>query len=363
MHLKSISLSKLFHQELVKFVKDLISVMDSYNLRALHLENSYEMLVRHYPEVKMLAREFGPCPVAQKLRAIHTKRMEYAGFVFTHTLSIARLKGEEMKKETHKAQLVVQLHLKGIRKDSRKIANARLWGFFNAIDKDSNAREAFQALNLLSYVEELREIDKQYIEVSKLNMLAKVERSKRKENKAIRKKAETILRTLFSQLQLAQATYPELREEYAALYADLNQMIPKYTKLIRTRATLNKKRAAAKAKAKAEAESVTHILCVDGKQTGTVVIGKEKPIEKKGVKKKKRVVASHKKAKQGAKKTVVATKGKNLGVKKDTYPPQNKTVERKTVNAIKSADITRTKTDFILNGGQVKRKNDFDDGP
>ncbi len=32
------------------------------------------------------------------------------------------------------------------------------------------------------------------------------------------------------------------------------------------------------------------------------------------------------------------------------------------INSFKATDITRTKTEFILNGGQVKRKDDFNDG-
>ncbi len=268
-----------------------------------------------------------------------------------------------MEKEALIARLLVQLHLKGIRKHHRADVNGKLWGFFNTLDNDAKTYDAFQKLGILGYTEELRDLNKRFFELDDLCTKAKAKKSMQSRNKDIQHRAESLLRLLFLQLQQAQLTYSELEDDYVPLFSQLNRMIPHYTKLIRTRATLNKKRAAAKAKAKAEAESVTHILCVDGKQTGTVVIGKEKPIEKKGVKKKKRVVASHKIAKQGAKKTVVATKGKNLGVKKDTYPPQNKTVERKTVNAIKSADITRTKTDFILNGGQVKRKNDFDDGP
>ncbi len=362
MRLKSISLSKLHQAELISFVEDVLQIMKKHDLSALHIKDASEMLIHYYPQVIKLAREYGPCSVVNELNAFHIKRVEYAGSIFTQVHTLERLKGESLKNELLIARLIVQLHLKGIRKHNRANVNGKLWNFFNTLDNDPKTKDSFQKLGLLDYVEELRDLDKRYNELYDLRCKSKAEASKRSENKGIQNRAEELLRLLFLQLQQAQLTYPELEGEYLPLFSQLNHMIPHYTKLIRTRATLNKKRAAAKAKAKAEAESKVQIVCVDGKQTGTVVIGKEKPIEKKGVIKKKKVDTSHRKFKQRGKKTVVATKAKNLGIKKDPSPPESKTDEKKPANVIKAADITRTKTEFLLNGGQVKGKNDYDDG-
>ena len=362
MRLKSISLSKLHQSELVSFVEDVLQILEKHDLSALHIKEASEMLFKYNPQVAELAKEYGPCPIARQLKAVHTKRVVYAGFIFSQVISLERLEKKSLEKEALIARLLVQLHLKGIRKRHRSDVNGKLWGFFNTLDNDTETYDAFQKLGLLGYTEELRYLNKRFYELDDLCTKSKVKKTMQSKNKGIQHRAEGLLRLLFLQLQQAQLTYPELEDEYVPLFSQLNRMIPHYTKLIRTRATLNKKRAAAKAKAKAEAESKVQIVCVDGKQTGTVVIGKEKPIEKKGVIKKKKVDTSHRKFKQRGKKTVVATKAKNLGIKKDPSPPESKTDEKKPANVIKAADITRTKTEFLLNGGQVKRKNDYDDG-
>lgn len=104
-------------------------------------------------------------------------------------------------------------------------------------------------------------------EFRELKMDARSARQKSYVNKRIQKKGQDILRIFFAQVDLA--------KEYVLLYHELNNLIPKYTKLIRTRATLNKKRAAAKAKAAAEAQPKEHIVSVNGKETGLVTIAGE----------------------------------------------------------------------------------------
>ena len=281
MRLKSISLSKLHQVELISLVEDVLNILEKHDLSALHIKEASEMLIHYYPQVIKLAREYGPCSVVNELNAFHIKRVEYAGSIFTQVHTLERLKGESMKNELLIARLIVQLHLKGIRKHNRANVNGKLWNFFNTLDNDPKTKDSFQKLGLLDYVEELRDLDKRYNELYDLRCKSKAEASKRSENKGIQNRAEELLRLLFLQLQQAQLTYPELEGEYLPLFSQLNRMIPHYTKLIRTRATLNKKRAAAKAKAKAEAESKVQIVCVDGKQTGSVVLSGKKKEKRK----------------------------------------------------------------------------------
>ena len=74
------------------------------------------------------------------------------------------------------------------------------------------------------------------------------------------------------------------------MITELDVILASYTNLIKTRATYNKKRAVAKAKAIAEAQSKVHILSVNGKETGSVIIDREKKERnvKSAVKKEKR---------------------------------------------------------------------------
>ncbi len=301
MRLKSISLSKLHQMELVSFVESVLNVLEKHDLSALHIKDASDILVQHHPQVLKLARAYGRCLVAKELKEVHINRVEYVAFIFTHVLYLEKLKKKSLTQQTHIAGLVVRLHLKGIRKHNRSGVNGKLSNFFNAIDNNSKTNDAFQALGLLNYVEELRELDSRFEELFDLRDKVMIETSKRRENKAIQTKAEEILRLLFAQLVQAQQTYPELKDEYAPLFAQLNRIIPRYTKLIRTRATLNKKRAAAKAKAEAESktESKAFVVYVDGKQTGLVTLNGNKE-EKVGEKiQKKKGASTKKKAKRG----------------------------------------------------------------
>lgn len=331
MRLKTISLSKLLKSELLDFVDDVVEIMDSHDVSTLYIENTYGMLLRHQPQIETLAKVYGPCPIVANLNDIHDERLEYAGFIFNQVISIEKFKGNILKKEALVAKLIVLQHLQGIRKHNRSIINGKLWGFFNAIDNDAEAKEAFHALGLHLYVEKLREINQLYHEVDELKQSAKTKRQKHDENKRIQNKGEEILRIFFAQLEQAQETYPELEKEYAELYAALNRMIPRYTKLIRTRATLNKKRAAAKAKAVAEAEAKVHILSVNGKESGSMTL-KEKG---RGEEKKRLSSKKGKQSKQSKKKSII--------------PSQNK----KSINPSKIIALTQT--------SQLKRDLDVED--
>jgi hypothetical protein len=109
-------------------------------------------------------------------------------------------------------------------------------------------------------------------------------------------------------------------------------MIPHYTKLIRTRATLNKKRAAAKAKAKAEAESKVQIVCVDGKQTGSVVLsGKKKEKRKRNTTSRKVKQSDKAVVAKAQNNRLVKYKDVNLG-SKDAEKKSNLTIRSDTAN-------------------------------
>lgn len=368
MRLKSISLSKLHQMELLSFVEDVLNVLNNHDLSALHIKDASDILVHHHPQVLKLARAYGRCSVAKELKEVHINRVEYAAFIFTQVLYLEKLKKKSLKQETHIARLVVRLHLKGIRKHNRSGVNGKLSNFFNAIDNDSNTNNAFQTLSLLTYVEELRELDKRFDELFDLRGKVMVETSKRSENKGIQTKAEEILRVLFAQLKQAQQTYPEQKDEYAPLFAHLNRIIPRYTKLIRTRATLNKKRAAAKAKAiaKAEAETMSKklIVCVDGKQTGLVSLNenmKEK-MEKKTEKKKVATTNKKGKGKSSNKKTAETIAKKDSVIKNNSNISKSKSDEKKRNIAIRSANSLNSNDVIQIDNWQIKKNSNSEDG-
>ena len=360
MRLKSISLSKLHQTELISFVGDVMSVIEKHDLNSLHIKDASEMLTHYYPQVLKLAKEYGRCLVAEELRTVHMERVEYAGSILTQVLTLEKLKPEDVKKDLYIARLLVRLHLKGIRKHNRSEVNGKLWNFFNTLDSDLETKDAFQALDLMQYAERLRELDKRYYELYKLRSKVKVEAAKRSENKGIQNKAEKILRVFFAQLKEAQQIYPELKNDYAPLFAELNRVIPKYTKLIRTRATLNKKRAAAKAKANAEAktELKTKTVNVDEKQSMSISnyeINEEKVVAKKPT-------ATNKGKRRRYKKVVVAAHEDGSKIEKKNNLSHNKTDDKLPNTSISSADTTNPNDVYPLNSIQTIRNSNSVDG-
>ena len=79
-----------------------------------------------------------------------------------------------------------------------------------------------------------------------------------------------MLRNVFDTIELKQMLYPDI--DYNPLIELLNNSLVHYNKNINTRETYNKKCAE-------QAEQQTHMLDVDGKETGSVIID-EKPKEK-----------------------------------------------------------------------------------
>lgn len=100
-----------------------------------------------------------------------------------------------------------------------------------------------------------------------------------RQSKAIQKDCQAVLRSVFAHIELAQKLYPD--QDYTQLIERLNNVIAKFTRLIKRRATYNKKKALAKAKKAAEMEAKSHSVCVDGKETGSMIIGGENMVEKK----------------------------------------------------------------------------------
>lgn len=315
MGLKSISLSKLLKSDLLYLVNDVIRIVKPYDVRTLHIEESFNMLLQHQDQVQLLAKEYGPNPLTADLKEIHTHRLEYAGYISTQLQYIARIKKRELSDEIHIAQLAVRLHLFEIRKNSRSIVDVKLEMFLKEVDDKPEVKNAFQALGLLSDIEELREINQQYHEVYWKRQDSMNSRQKGDDNKRIQRTGEALLRNFFTQVNQVQIAYPNLKEEYDSLIRDLNSTIVDISKSTKTRITLNKKRAAAKAKATLEAQPKVHILSVNGKETGSVTIA--------GKKKKEGVNANVEKGKQQKERSTKSKTATNENLKDKQHTNNN----------------------------------------
>lgn len=74
------------------------------------------MLLLHQSKVKRLAVNYGPNPLTKELKKVHTRRLEYAGFISTQLKFLAQIGERDLKHEIHIAQSVARFYLFGIRK-------------------------------------------------------------------------------------------------------------------------------------------------------------------------------------------------------------------------------------------------------
>ena len=132
-------------------------------------------------------------------------------------------------------------------------------------------QEAFNELGFQTYLDELLDVN-----VTHCNMFMERNRSVSKRTKwddklIVKKNCQAVLRNVFDTIELKQMLYPDI--DYNPLIELLNNILVHYNKNINTRETYNKKRAE-------QTEQQVHILSVDGKETGSVIID-EKAKEKK----------------------------------------------------------------------------------
>ncbi len=329
MRLKPISLSKLLQSELYSLYYELIQDVLIHDVHKLHIEESFHVLQSHHTQVQSVAKEYDFSPITKKLNGLHTRRLEYASFISTQVQSVVNFKKNDLSNEIIIAESVVRSHLLDLRKNNRSSINILLQEFFRIVDEDPEVNNAFQTISLHSYIEEWREINQNYHTLYIERRDLRAFRQRGAENKQIQKKGHDLIRSFFTQLQLAQDTYPELKQEYTPLFSTLNLVITKYTKLIKTRAALNKRKAAAKAKAAAEADSKIHVLCVNGKESGSILM--------EGEKKGKKLKDATKKGKLSKKKTVYSTskkKNTNKNNKKTIADAPDKKKDKGTINGL-----------------------------
>lgn len=286
--MRSISLSKLLKTELPELVTSVIRTVEKHDPQSLHLDGVLQMLKHSKTQIDTLEVPYGPHPLTNRINKLHQKQLEYAGSISDQMQAIARIDLMGAKKEVKIANLMVRRHLIGLRKNNQRVVSIILDQFFDKLDEELEVSDALRSIGLQLYIDELRRIHTEYKRLYDERDDSLAERQKAKESKQIQKDGQGVLRGLLEQVDLAQKTYKHL--DYEPLITELDVILASYTNLIKTRATYNKKRAVAKAKAIAEAQSKVHILSVNGKETGSVIIDREKKERnvKSAVKKEKR---------------------------------------------------------------------------
>ncbi len=263
----------------ITLVNEVIGILKKFDLASLHMQNTLDMLLQLQPDLKKLEVHYGKHPYTKKLNIDEGRRLKLVGII---SFQMQLLRRADIESERESVKIVaheVERFLLGIRKNNQDVITELTLQFFQLIDEKEEVQIAFEELGFQRYLDELRLVNINYEDMYMKRSNSISHQTKWDNKLLIQKKCQAVLRNIFETIELTQTLYPNV--EYSPIIDLLNTTLVRFNKHINRRATYNKKRAEAVAKEVQQAEPQTHILSVDGKETGSVTIGGKKEVKKK----------------------------------------------------------------------------------
>lgn len=250
MQIRKISLSKLDRAGLELLYNNILIILKDYDTEKLHLDFMLKILEKNQLQLSTNFRLKGPLMSTVEVQHWHDERVRIAGSIATQMRGIAQGNLASMREEIKIAQKVVKPYLTNLRKKKKRDVEVLIDGFLREIKKDTLVRGAFTKITLMPYIDELEKASNEHYRFHKKRNIEAAAKQSGDRNKAINKEAQAALRSLFNQIELGHISYPEL--DYVPLITHLNVDLIRYTNIIKTHDTYNKKRAL---KAKEEKEA------------------------------------------------------------------------------------------------------------
>ncbi len=305
--LKRFPISKLRNAEIYDLIEESLTVLNKHDLEALHLQDVYTDLLMHKPIAKTFLISKGKHPVTSVLTKLHKRRLMYASLI---NANVKAMLNEDDKALQYKAQLArrqTKKHLTYLGQLNREFVGARIFSFFIEVNGTENLTgDAFEALGLRHYLNELEKANTEYFELfdKRKNDL---EKNSKSDNPEKRRKALWILRLFLEKVDANKSTYKDV--DYSQLIHELNIILTANSKRIKTRIATNKRRARKKAEQATEATVIKNNTESEVVAKSSAQIkAKEERREKR--EEKKKIATTHKKTKpkHGTKRQPIGTK-------------------------------------------------------
>lgn len=269
---RKLVLSNLFNEEIPIMMDDVIRILKKQDLETMHLQDVYDVLVIQKPTSKILATPYGKHELTPELARLHKKRLMYASLINGHVKAFLNVDDVQMKHFAMLARRLSLRYLAYLGQGKRDFATSQLHLFFLNLDADGSiqTQDAFKALGLQHYIDDLRKCNKEYETLYYQRKQNRKENS-RKDYPIIRRETLWILRTFFDKVNSNQKIYKDV--DYSQLVHELNLLLAANSKRIKTRIATNKR----KAKKKAEAEKANAEKDASNKEDKPKSV--DKPIE------------------------------------------------------------------------------------
>ena len=252
LEVKRIAFSRLPKMDTYILLKGVVDIVKSHNPSTLRLKESYELLVEQQIKSEVMTFPNNSHWLTKVLTPLHKKRLKYAALITTQLRSLEKADFEETRQWVADAKLGVRTFLTYLGQKRQNEVYDSIDSFFSYLAANPEVQEAFAKLGLQIYLDELQKTNNEHRKLYKRRALEIKERP-RDDSRIVERETQKILRLFFDELESYQRVFSEL--DYAPLVSDLNEIMTKYSKLLKTRITINKRRAAKKAKAAKETAS------------------------------------------------------------------------------------------------------------
>jgi len=234
-----VPLPKVQKHKVSGLVKKAVTIVGKYDPAALHIENTYNLVVENLPLLDKLEVVYRKHPKTEVLDEIRIRRNNLIKAILKHTKA---LQDAKIPAQVEQLKLIVALKnhfLRDILKKDMKSKSDYLSQFFITIDTDAPLNAALTALGYSVFLTELRGFETNFDVTFDIRNLGQSKIPKM-ETKQVKKSTSLYLRNLVKVIEAASIEHPEL--DYKPLMNELNTLFVSYNTEIKVAATIKKTR-------------------------------------------------------------------------------------------------------------------------
>lgn len=244
MIITNISYSKLLKLEIPELTQRVINLVEDHDPEILKIKEIFDLLVAKQPEIEGLKVGYGRHPITRELQLARKKRLMYAASIVYKMGIIVRENANDMPREVDAAKIIIDqylLHLSTAKNE--EVVSQKLTQFSREMNENESFATAMSSFGLVSDTDSLKSVHSRVTRLTK-ERLQLLKKRPKAETAAKVKAIRDALTDFFMQVQVARLKHTDL--DYNPLINEINGVIDHYRELVKTRATISKRKAVKK---------------------------------------------------------------------------------------------------------------------
>lgn len=224
--------TRLRKQEFAAFASSVIEITEKHNPETLKLSETFNLLKRFEPQISMLTPDENDINGEVSYTPARMELKTYVSALLHAVKGTYECRAKTRDDNSELAYQVVKAKLSGFSKKNMMAQNETVHQLLSQIDSTPTVKDALTALNCMEYIEHLREIHLEFME------LYDFERHKRSnrvqnENMIIKKELQIKIEDFFQNLYLAKKINPNIN--YQPIESELNVEIQRVRSILAIR--------------------------------------------------------------------------------------------------------------------------------